>query len=105
MAQQAETEVFSMNRMRKKWASGRKSADGTTLKVAAQRKQDEADIRKVVDGRSLRKTGRTAQFNFRARDDLKKAAQEAAKADGISLAEWMEAAIEAALSGKDVGNA
>lgn len=97
MAQQ-EGEVFSMNRVRKKFNAVGSAANTTTaVSAAAQRKQGEAEIRKVVDGRSLRTTGRTAQFNFRSRAELKSAVQDAAKANGMTVAEWMEHAIEAAL--------
>jgi uncharacterized protein (DUF1778 family) len=96
---QQEGQVFSMNRVRKKFSAVSKPANTTkAVSAAAQRKQGEAEIRKVVDGRSLRATGRTAQFNFRSRADLKGAVQEAAKANGMTVAEWMELAIEAALA-------
>lgn len=49
------------------------------------------------DGRSLRSTGRTSQFNFKALPALKPAAQDAATASGLTLAEWMENAVNAAL--------
>lgn len=49
------------------------------------------------DGRSLRSTGRTAQFNFKALEGLKPAAQKAADKLGMSLALWMENAVNAAL--------
>ena len=49
------------------------------------------------DGRSLRATGRTAQFNFKAMPDLKPAAQKAATEVGLTLAEWMEDAVNAKL--------
>jgi len=49
------------------------------------------------DGRSLRTTGRTSQFNFKALPGLKPAAQKAAAAAGLTLAEWMETAVNAAL--------
>ncbi len=81
-----------MQRARKKFAAG--------ANAATQRKQGETEIRKVVDGRTLRATGRTAQFNFRSRAELKTAVQVAAKAGGVTVAEWMERAIEAALGEK-----
>jgi hypothetical protein len=49
------------------------------------------------DGRSLRATGRTAQFNFRSSPEIKEMATSAAEAAGVSLALWMEDAIKAAL--------
>jgi predicted HicB family RNase H-like nuclease len=64
------------------------------------RKQKEKKIRAAVDGRSLRGTGRTEQFNFKCREEIKRRAVEAARADGITIAEWMERAIEAAVKAK-----
>jgi hypothetical protein len=55
--------------------------------------------RSATDGRSLRSTGRTAQFNFKALPELKPAAQRAAERAGMTLAEWMEMAVQAALGG------
>ena len=43
--------------------------------------------RSARDGRSLRSTGRTAQFNFKALPELKPAAQRAAERAGMTLAE------------------
>ena len=60
--------------------------------------------RSATDGRSLRSTGRTAQFNFKALPELKPAAQRAAERAGMTLAEWMEMAVQAAL-GDDKINA
>ena len=60
------------------------------------RKQKETKIRSAVDKRTLRVTGRTAQFNFKAREDIKRRVTEAAEGEGITIAEWMERAIEAA---------
>src|SRR5262245_7211772 len=53
--------------------------------------------RSAKDGRSLRSTGRTAQFNFKALPELKPAAQKAAEKAGLTLAEWMEEAVTAKL--------
>jgi hypothetical protein len=60
------------------------------------RRQREQKIRSAVDGRSLKATGRTEQFNFKCREGTKSKATEAAKAEGLTIAEWMERAIEAA---------
>ena len=60
-------------------------------------KAERKRIRAAVDGRSLRGTGRSEQFNFKCREEIKRCAIEAARADGITIAEWMERAIEAAL--------
>jgi|SoiMethySBSTD1v2_1073268.scaffolds.fasta_scaffold1123719_2 predicted HicB family RNase H-like nuclease len=53
--------------------------------------------RSARDGRSLRSTGRTAQFNFKALPELKPAALKAAEKAGLTLAEWMEEAVTAKL--------
>ena len=64
------------------------------------RKQKEKKIRAAVDARTLKVTGRTAQFNFKARADIKRSVAEAAAQEGLTIAEWMERAIEAALKAK-----
>ncbi len=65
--------------------------------MPSERRRREKQVRSVADARSLRTTGRTAQFNFKTREDLKGRVAEAARADGVTIAEWMEGAIEAAL--------
>lgn len=62
-----------------------------------QRKISQAVNPIAKDGRSLRASGRTAQFNFKALPGLREAAQKAAEREGITLAEWMENAVKAAL--------
>lgn len=61
------------------------------------RKSRHKTVSNATDGRSLRASGRTAQFNFKALPELKPAAQQAAREAGLTLAEWMEAAVNAAL--------
>ena len=61
------------------------------------RKAREKQIRSTVDGRTLRVTGRTEQFNFKCTPELKKEVVERAKAEGITIAEWIEWALEAAV--------
>lgn len=61
------------------------------------RKVRHSVVSSATDRRSLRATGRTDQFNFKSVPGLKKRAQEAATAEGITLAEWMERAVTAAL--------
>ena len=86
-----ETPIFSMKDVKAKFGplvdDKRKS-----------RKQRQKVISKAADGRSSRATGRTEQFNFRSVPGLKERAQEAAAQNGMSLAEWMEIAVEAALA-------
>jgi Spy/CpxP family protein refolding chaperone len=62
-----------------------------------ERKQREQKIRSAVDGRSLRATGRTEQFNFKCREGTKLLAAEAAKAKSMTIAEWMEFAVALAI--------
>ena len=81
-------------RAREKWAK-----KGLVASPKA-RKAREKQIRATVDGRTLRVTGRTEQFNFKALPDLAKAAKAAAKEDGITIAEWMEEAIQAKLAAR-----
>lgn len=66
------------------------------------RKAREKQIKNAVDGRTLRATGRTAQFNFKCKQSIKDRAHEAAELAGLSIAIWMERAILAAL-GDDGG--
>lgn len=80
---------LTLGLLRKDWAS------------SAPRRERETAVAKSVDGRSLRATGRTEQFNFRAREGLKSRAARAAAAEGITLGEWMERAIEAALTDEE----
>jgi hypothetical protein len=72
---------------------------GTGLGPKA-RKQQEKKVRGAVDGRTLRTTGRNAQFNFKCREDIKKGVTEAAAADGLSIAEYLERLIEADLQAR-----
>jgi hypothetical protein len=65
------------------------------------RKQQEKKIRSTVDGRTLRVTGRTTQFNFKCRDEIKRGVEAAAAQEGITKAEWLERVIEAALGARE----
>ena len=74
------------------------SAWGAMKESAAAARQDrEKAIDNTIDGRSLRSTGRNAQFNFRARPNLRDEAMAVAKAQGLSLAEFMEKVIQSAI--------
>ncbi len=64
------------------------------------RKKQESQIRSAVDRRTLKVTGRTEQFNFKAREGLKKSVSDAAATEGITIAEWMERAVETALKAR-----
>lgn len=63
----------------------------------SQRKTKEKKVQSVVDGRSLRATGRTEQFNVNMRPDLKHCIAERAKAEGIPVTVWVERVFEKAL--------
>jgi hypothetical protein len=65
----------------------------------AERRQRELKARSVVDGRSLRATGRTAQFNFKCTPEIKALVHETADREGLTVAEWMERAVLAVLRG------
>lgn len=47
-----------------------------------------------VNRRALRSKGRDTQLNVRTRADIKETAQRASERAGMSLIEWLEAAIE-----------
>ncbi len=68
----------------------------TTPKKAA-RKQREKQVRSIVDGRALKSKGRTEQLNVKVRPDIKKALAARVDADGTTIADWIEATLEAAL--------
>jgi hypothetical protein len=57
------------------------------------RRARETKVRNTVDGRSLRATGRTEQFNFKSKPGIKRAVQEAANKSGLTIAEWMESVL------------
>jgi predicted HicB family RNase H-like nuclease len=83
--------IFDMEAARKKFGT---KVDSSTKA----RKTRHKAVANAKDGRSLRASGRTAQFNFKSTPGLKQRAQEAAAAEGITLAEWMEQAVEAWLA-------
>jgi hypothetical protein len=89
-----DTEIHSFAAARKKWAA--KVDGGKDARRVRHEKLTDA-----VDGRSLRATGRTAQFNFRCSEGLKAKATAAAREAGITLAEWMERAVDAAIAAQN----
>jgi predicted HicB family RNase H-like nuclease len=92
----AETEeAYDMTAARKLWEAKK------VTRKKSERKSQRKKLAASVDKRSLRATGRTAQFNFRATPEMKARAQEAAEAAGLSIAEWMELAVEAYLAQGD----
>jgi hypothetical protein len=88
--------IFNMRAAREKFRpvvdTGRKS-----------RKAKMKTLIGAVDRRSLRETGRTAQFKFKSAPDLKARAQKAAGMRRLTLAEWMEEAVLAKLGTEGVG--
>jgi hypothetical protein len=91
-----ETEVFSIADRKRQMAA---KYNNRTSARKAQRKR----LAGATDGRSLRSTGRVEQFNFRCTPGLHARATEAAAEAGISLAEWMENAVEASLAAQASG--
>lgn len=63
----------------------------------AERKAREKKVAKMVDGRTLRAKGRTVQINFKAKPSLREALDAKIAAEGITIADFMERMLEAAL--------
>ncbi len=93
---EANAPIFDMKSARDKF----RSVVDTSRKGRAARHKVVTDS---VDRRTLRKTGRTAQFNFKATPTLHARAKVAAEHAGLSLAEWMEGILETALAVEDGG--
>jgi hypothetical protein len=90
----SEEPIFDM-------AAARRKFNASFDNSRSARKRREVSVASVIDRRSLRATGRTEQFNFRARVGLKDAVQAAAQQAGIPVAEWMERAAEGLLNAQD----
>ena len=60
----------------------------------SQRKTKEKKVQSVVDGRSLRATGRTEQLNVNIRPELKLAITDHVKSEGIKIVDWVEQVFE-----------
>ena len=67
-----------------------------TPKKAA-RKQREKKARSVVDGRTLRAKGRTAQLNIKVRPEIKEALADLVEGEGVLIADWFERMVEEVL--------
>ena len=65
-----------------------------TRPVRAERKEKEKKVRSVVDGRSLRAKGRSAQVNIKVRPEVKARLLQFAEAEGVLIADWFEQLIE-----------
>jgi hypothetical protein len=70
---------------------------GPVAPQKAARKQREKQVRSTVDGRTLRAKGRTAQLNVKVAPEIKQAVSEHCEREGVSVADWMESALRAAL--------
>jgi hypothetical protein len=65
-----------------------------TRSVKVERKEKEKQVRLVVDGRSLRAKGRSAQVNIKVRPEIKERLLKFAEAEGVLIADWFEQLIE-----------
>ena len=93
---EGNTPIFDMKAARDKF---RPVADTSKKGRTARHKI----ISESVDRRTLTRTGRTAQFNFKSTPGLHARAKAAAERKGQSLAEWMEGILEAALAAEEGG--
>jgi predicted HicB family RNase H-like nuclease len=93
----APDEAAAVNEMRDAFRKARAMQASPGKSQKSQRKTREKKVQSVVDGRSLRATGRTEQFNINMRPDLKSQVAERAKAEGITVTVWVERVFEAAL--------
>ncbi len=60
----------------------------------AERKRREKKARSLVDGRTLRSKGRTAQLNVKVRPDIKETLAAQAAAKGIGITDLLERMVE-----------
>jgi hypothetical protein len=63
----------------------------------AERKQREKKAKSIVDGRTLKTKGRSEQLNVKVRADIKQALAARVEAEGLTIADWIERTLEAAL--------
>lgn len=83
-------DAFDMTAARRLWAE--KEATQSHGKAKAKRQE----LAGAIDKRSLRKTGRTEQYNLRVRAGFKKQVADGAERMGFRTAiEFLEAAVEA----------
>lgn len=74
-----------------------KASKSLTPAANARRKR-EKDVKSAVDRQSFRARGRDEVFSFRCRQDLLEEIKTTSRQRGMSIAEWMEQIIEAALA-------
>jgi hypothetical protein len=65
-----------------------------TRHVKVERKEKEKKVRRVVDGRSLRAKGRSAQVNIKVRPEVKERLLKFVEAEGMLIADWFEQLVE-----------
>jgi hypothetical protein len=65
-----------------------------TRPVKVERKEKEKKVRSVVDGRTLRAKGRSAQVNIKVRPEVKERLLQFAEAEGVLIADWFEQLVE-----------
>jgi hypothetical protein len=100
-----EDDPDALRKMRAAWKQKRANEPKAAKESEAKARKDrEHTLRATVDGRSLKATGRTEQFNFKCREGTKRMATEAAKARGMTIAEWMEHAVAARYGFKSSDN-
>jgi hypothetical protein len=90
----ASEEDNAVNELLDAFRKGRAQQAKLGKSQTAQRKTREKKVQSVVDGRSLRATGRTEQLNVTIRPDLKLAITEYVKAEGIKIVDLVERALE-----------
>lgn len=81
------------------------SVDTRSAHPMSARKQREKKMGSVIDGRTLRATGRTAQWNVRIRPDQKKEVQKRAKQKKLDggASEYLEKALTFYMQAEDKG--
>ena len=84
------SDMEAMRLLAQKFAT--KSSRARPVKV--ERKEKEKKVRAVVDGRSLRAKGRSAQVNIKVRPEVKERLLQFVEAEGVLIADWFEQLIE-----------
>jgi hypothetical protein len=62
--------------------------------VRVERKEKEKKARTMVDGRSLRAKGRSAQVNIKVRPEIREHLLKFAETEGVLIADWFEQLVE-----------
>ena len=72
----------------------RKASSSLVTPKKAVRKQREQKARNIVDGRSLRAKGRSAQVNIKIRPEAKERLLKFIDAEGVAINDWFEQLID-----------